>query len=118
MDNFMVKHKEYLLRTRMNEVHDLYRQAIFRGDLVLEVQSRYKSLSVRSYRLRGTFWKSTAILFDGSLIAIIAENDTIYDYVNMYHYSEETLTTIHDELCCFIKAIDKQDAPVFIYPIQ
>lgn len=29
MDIFMVKHKEYLLRTRMNEIHDLYRQAIF-----------------------------------------------------------------------------------------
>lgn len=118
MDIFMVKHKEYLLRTRMNEIHDLYRQAIFRGDLVLEAQSRYKSLSVRSYRLRATFWQSTAIFFDSSLIAIIAENDAIYDYVNTFHYSEETLTTIHNELCDFIKAIDKQSSPIYIYPVQ
>ena len=117
MDNFMVNHKAYILRIRMDEIHELYSKAIFRGDLILQSSLGYGSLLVRDYRLRRTFWSSRAIFFDGSLIAIIAENDAIYDFVNSYHYSDETLNTIHDELCDFIKAIDKQNSPIHIYPI-
>lgn len=119
MDKRMPKDIEDALRERMNIVYKMYLQSLCRGYIVpckSGVTNTYKSLTYRDYKLKDTFWGTTAIFYNGSLIAIVSENGVIYDYVNSFHYSLETLTFIKKHLAELIKALDMQTYPYYLWP--
>lgn len=119
MDKRMSDIDKTNLQNRMKMVYKMYSTALFRGSLVPIHPHNgltYKSLAVREYKLQDTFWGSTAIFYNGSLIAIVSENGVIYDYVNSFHYSLETLTIIKKHLAELIKALDMQTYPYYLWP--
>lgn len=120
MDKRMPKDIEDALRQRMDIVYKMYLQSLCRGYIVpckSGVTNIYKSLTYRDYKLKDTFWGTTAIFYcDGSLVAIIAENGVIYSFVNKHIYCPEISCMITQHLTDFIKEFDMHTQPHLIYP--
>lgn len=121
MDKSMSKDTEDSMQKRVRMVYNMYVQALRCGKLVpciLGVTHTYKSLKWRDYKLKDTFWSTTAIFYAGSLIAIIAENGVIYSFVNMQWFSPETKCIIKAHLEDLLKELNMHTQPHLIYPIQ
>lgn len=94
MNDFSVNHEP----GKMSIVHNAYFSAISRDEFVLVRSFNYNSLSIRRYRFWGTYWRSTAIFFGEDLVAIITENYKVHEFVNLFHYPDETITKIKEDL--------------------
>lgn len=91
------------LAERMETIAGMYEMSIFYGKLESEHTWECGCLIVTPYKLRGTHYNSTGIFFAEYLVAIVAENDVMYEFVNMLDECDEIKAEIYSDLNDFIR---------------
>ena len=91
------------LAERMETIAGMYEMSIFYGKLEPEHTWECGCLIATPYKLRGTHYKSTGVFFAEYLVAIVAENNVLYEFVNMLDECEEIKAEIISDLNHFIR---------------
>ena len=91
------------LAERMDTIAGMYEMAIFYNKLKPEHSWHCGCLIVTPYKLDGTYYKSTGIFFAEHLVAIVAENDVMYEYVHELDECDEIKEQIYNDLNEFIR---------------
>lgn len=103
MNNEMTEFSAKMLAKRMETIADMYTMSIFYGKLKFIQHWECGCLNVVHCKLEGTYYASTAIFFAEDLIAIVAENGVMFEFVDMYDECDENKQQIILDLHEFIK---------------
>lgn len=94
MENF----SEVIDNAKKWSVWNAYLANIARGDFVLVRSFTCGSLLIKRYRFYGTNWRSIGVFYGEDLIAIITENYKVYEFVNLFRFSDTTIAAIKADL--------------------
>ena len=103
MDKEMSNWAAKKLAEHMDAIAGMYEMAIYYGKLVAEHNWECGCLIATPYKLRGTHYKSTGVFFAEYLVAIVAENGAMYEYVNSLQECDEIKAEIRADLDDFIR---------------
>ena len=105
------------LSEHMDAIAGMYEMSIFYGKLEPEHTWECGCLIATPYKLRGTHYKSTGIFFAEYLVAIVAENGVMYEYVNSLLECDEIKAKIRADLDEFIRTgSDIHPGAIIRYP--
>lgn len=96
---------EAIVNAKEWAVWNAYLANVVRGDFDLVRSFTCGSLLIKRYRLSGTQWYSMGIFFDTHLIAVITENYKVYEFVNLFHFSDKTIATIKADLFQYLNGL-------------
>lgn len=117
MGKEMANYSAKKLADHMETIANMYEMSIFYGKLEPEHTWECGCLIATPYKLRGSYYKSTGVFFAEYLVAIVAENGVMYEYVNMLDECDEIKAEISADLDDFIRTgYDIHPGAIIRYP--